>query len=245
MAQLARTGLKEIDRLFKQEVAGTVAEKIEGIVRLTAPQAIGQVSLIGVLARIQAAHPGLQFELHLEDEETNVVNEKIDIGIRHGVIRDNRFVARQVVEVPFFIVAALALLDRIGHPRSLAELQMDPVIGTLDKKTGKPWPWYFRQAGQWVPRDLAFISNSAQAECAAAVAGIGIAQLPGFLAAPHLRSGALVELLPKRAPSPWALSIYRPQRNPVPVRVRIVYDNLVNELSNPLTLPVGQWSDKS
>ena len=233
-AQRAKSSLDAIDGLFTQARREANTDIVEGVVRVTAPQAIGQAALIDLLARLQQAHSGLQFELHLEDEDTDVVNERIDIGIRHGVIRDSRFVARQVAEVPFFLVAAPTLLQRVGPPRTLSALQASPVVGTLDKRTGKPWPWLFKNAPQWIPRQLAFISNSAQAECAAAVAGIGFAQLPGFLATPHLQSGALVEILAKHAPAPWALSVYRPQRSPVPARVRTVYDALVQALPDVL-----------
>lgn len=235
LAQLARKGVEGIDCLFQQaEEAGT---QLEGTVRLTAPDAIGQSSLVTSLARLRQRYPGLRFELHLEDDETNVIDEQIDIGIRHGLIRDSRFVARQVAEVPFFIVAAPALLAELGMPASLAELQQYAVVSTIDQRTGKPWPWFFRQEAQWTPRDLAFISNSTQSECAAVLAGFGFAQLPGFIAIPHLRSGALVEILPTLAPAPWALSVYRPQRSPVPARVRVVYDALVSDFSNPAFFP--------
>lgn len=237
-AELARRGLDGVDALFTAP-ASRATGPVEGVVRLTAPQPIGQTALIASLARLQAVHPGLRFELHLEDEETDVVDERIDIGIRHGLIRDSRFVARQVAEVPFFIVAAPALLERIGVPRTLAELQLGPVIGTLDRRTGKPWPWFLKQLPQWVPRQLAFTSNSTQAECAAALAGLGVAQLPGFVAAPHLQQGTLVAVLPKLAPPPWPISVYRPQRSPVSARVRKVYDALVKDFSNPQLFPVG------
>jgi DNA-binding transcriptional LysR family regulator len=119
------------------------AQQVEGTVRLTAPEAIGQASLVHSLARLRQHYPDLHFELHLEDDETNVVDEQIDIGIRHGLIRDSRFVARQVAEVHFFMVAAPGLLAQCGVPQTLEALQQQPVVGTIDQRTGKPWPWFF------------------------------------------------------------------------------------------------------
>ncbi|KJV34885.1 LysR family transcriptional regulator [Aquitalea magnusonii] len=237
LAHIARQGVEGIDCLFRGAEANA-AQQVEGTVRLTAPEAIGQTSLVHSLARLRQQYPGLHFELHLEDDETDVVDEQIDIGIRHGLIRDSRFVARQVAEVPFYMVAAPGLLARCGVPRTLKDVQQQPVVGTIDQRTGKPWPWFFRQESQWIPRELAFISNSTQAECAAVLAGFGFAQMPGFVAIPHLRSGELVEVLPELAPTPWALSVYRPQRSPVPARVRVVYDWLVSDFSNPAFFPL-------
>lgn len=242
-AELAKRGIDGVDALFTAPASSSTG-KVDGVVRLTAPQPIGQTTLIASLARLQAVCPGLQFEVHLEDEETDVVDERIDIGIRHGLIRDSRFVARQVAEVPFFIVAAPTLLKRTAVPRALTDLQLGPVIGTLDRRTGKPWPWFLWQQPQWVPRKLAFTSNSTQAECEAALAGMGFAQLPGFVAAPHLQRGTLVEVLPELAPPPWPISVYRPQRSPVSARVRTVYDALVRDFSNPERFLVGS-SDRT
>ena len=59
------------------------------------------------------------------------------------------------------------------------------------------------------------------------LAGVGFGQLTAYLAAPHLRTGRLVEVLPELAPEPWSLSVYRPQRGPVAARIRLVFDRLV------------------
>ncbi|WP_199055008.1 LysR family transcriptional regulator [Aquitalea sp. ASV15] len=238
LAAQARLSVEGIDSLFRQ-AEDSATQPVEGHVRLTAPEAIGQASLVHSLARLRQQHPGLRFELHLEDDETNVVDEQIDIGIRHGLIRDSRFVARQVAEVRFFMVASPALLQQTGSPQSLAELQAQPVVSTIDQRTGRPWPWFFRQDAQWIPREPALLGNSTQAECAAALAGLGFAQLPGFIAIPHLRQGTLCEVLPALAPMPWALSVYRPQRSPVPPRMRAVYDWLVRDFSNPDFFPAS------
>jgi hypothetical protein len=45
-----------------------------------------------------------------------------------------------------------------------------------------------------------------------------------------MQSGALVSVLEAEAPEPWPINVYRPQRAPVPARVRLVYDELVRVL---------------
>ena len=62
------------------------------------------------------------------------------------------------------------------------------------------------------------------------LAGLGIGQMAGVLVADHLRSGALKEVLAETAPKPWPLSVYRVQRQPVPARIRLVYEALVEGL---------------
>lgn len=67
----------------------------------------------------------------------------------------------------------------------------------------------------------------------AVLAGLGFGQLADFSVAEHIRAGRLVAVLPEQTPSPWGVYVYRPQRGPVAERVRIVFDHLVEVLSDP------------
>jgi DNA-binding transcriptional LysR family regulator len=51
------------------------------------------------------------------------------------------------------------------------------------------------------------------------------------LAQDLLRQEKLVRVLEEVEPVPWDLYIYRPQRGPVPPRIRLVFDHLVSRLS--------------
>lgn len=228
-AARARLGLQGVDALFsaRSEVR---QEALAGLVRITAPRGLERGWLAPVLGELCAEHPGLQLDLRLSDQFADVVDEQIDIGIRLGSLRDSRFVARAVVQVPFHIVASPALIARCGAPRSLQELAERPCTVAIDPNTGKPWAWFLARGQQWLPRAPAFATDDTRAEADAVVAGIGFGQLTAFLAQPHLRAGRLVEVLPELRPEPWSLSVYRPQRGPVAARIRLVFDRLVARL---------------
>jgi DNA-binding transcriptional LysR family regulator len=83
----------------------------------------------------------------------------------------------------------------------------------------------------YVPSHTAFSSDDPMAECEAVLAGVGIGQLSISTAGPFLHSGELVEVLPHLRPRAWPLTVYRVRRSPVPARVRIVFDSLVEALS--------------
>jgi DNA-binding transcriptional LysR family regulator len=53
---------------------------------------------------------------------------------------------------------------------------------------------------------------------------------PRYVAEPWLRSGHLVRVLERHEPEPWPIYVYRVQRAPVPARVRLVYDALIEVL---------------
>jgi DNA-binding transcriptional LysR family regulator len=236
LAQQARAGIDGIDGLFRQRDA-RAGDEIAGMVRLTAPVALGDSHLVPLLAGLQATHPELRFELHLSDQATDVVDEKIDLGIRVGFMRDSRFVARVATRMPFHIVATPALIERCGMPTSLAELGKCPITAAVDPATGRPWPWFLADGQQWNPRQPIFTANDTRAEFQAVLAGLGFGQIAGFYAVPELRRGSLRAVLPVFAPAPWNVNVYRPQRGPVAARVRVVFDALVRAFADPAFFP--------
>jgi DNA-binding transcriptional LysR family regulator len=72
----------------------------------------------------------------------------------------------------------------------------------------------------------------AEAERDAVLAGVRYAQLPHYLVAAALDSGRLVEVLGEFAPPAWDVFVYRPQRGPVPPRIRRVFDAIVEAMSD-------------
>ncbi|MFS2002787.1 LysR family transcriptional regulator [Duganella sp. CT11-25] len=232
LAARARDSLLQLDTLFAP--ASAAAEPaLPTRVRITAPRSLGRMHLLPALARLALAHPSIVVDLRLSDEITDVVDEQIDIGVRMGFMRDNRFVARAVAKMAFVIVGAPALLKRTGAPASPDALAALPTIGFVDGGTGRVWPWYLADDRQFMQASPAFMTDDPEAERDAALAGIGYAQVAHYLAAPHLASGRLVTVLDAFAPPAWDLFVYRPQRGPVPPRIRRVFDAIVEAFAVP------------
>lgn len=227
----ARNLVAGMDEVFKRRRSRAPSEHV-GIVRITAPPFIGRSLLMRTLAPVQRAWAELQIDLRLSEAFADVVDQQIDVGIRVGMLRDSRLVARQVTQVPFCVVAAPELVERIGRPTDIQQLSTLPTTALVDRNTGRLWPWLFREGKQFSPAKPAFITDDPEAECDAVLAGIGIGQLSGLLAAEHLRSGRLVNLMTRHASEMWTLFVYRAQPGPVPARVRIVFDALVQALAD-------------
>jgi DNA-binding transcriptional LysR family regulator len=51
-----------------------------------------------------------------------------------------------------------------------------------------------------------------------------------YLALPLLRAGKVISVLDDVAPEPWPVYVYRPQRGPVPARIRLVFDAVLAAL---------------
>jgi len=230
LLERARAAVAGVDTLF-QPRAHRALSSHAGTVRVAAPSVIGRSLLPDALAPRVAEHPGLVIDLRLSEVVADVVQQQIDVGVRIGALRDSRFVVRPVAKVHFLVVASPALLDRVGTPRDLDGLFARPTTGFIDRNNGRTWAWHFKGGRQVTPENPAFVTDDPEAECAAAVAGFGFSQVPAFMAAPHLRAGRLVSLFDSLAPDPWPLYVYRVQRTPVPARVRLVYDTLLEAMA--------------
>jgi DNA-binding transcriptional LysR family regulator len=177
-------------------------------------------------------HPLLRFDVQFSDTHADVVDDRIDIGVRFGSMRDSRYVARSVAPQPFRTVGTPELIARHGKPKSIEQLHDLPTTSLRDHSTGKAWPWYFAGGQHISPLNPRFLSSDSEAEFDAVMAGMGFGQLPGFMADPHIASGRLVPVLQKHQPEPWDIYVYRPQRGPVPARIRLVFDQLVVRLAS-------------
>lgn len=204
--------------------------EVAGIVRLAAPGALGRGLVMRALGPTLAAHPRLTLDLRLSEALADAVDQRIDVGVRIGTLRDSRFVARSAARISFHVVAAPALVERVGLPHAVDDLQALPTTALIDRNSGRPWPWHFKASKSFMPTP-AFVTDDPEAELEAALAGLGFAQLPNYLAGAHLRAGRLVEALRSDAPTPWSVSVYRSSRSPVPQRVKLVFDRLVEAMA--------------
>ncbi|QJD91149.1 LysR family transcriptional regulator [Duganella dendranthematis] len=231
LAAQARDSVQRVDALFQPPAEAATAQ-MEGLVRLTAPVALGRMLMLPLLSALSGDHPLLRFDVQFSDTHADVVDDRIDIGVRFGSMRDSRYVARSVAPQPFRTVGTPELIARHGKPKSIEQLHDLPTTSLRDHSTGKAWPWYFAGGQHISPLNPRFLSSDSEAEFDAVMAGMGFGQLPGFMADPHIASGRLVPVLQKHQPEPWDIYVYRPQRGPVPARIRLVFDQLVARLAS-------------
>ena len=225
LAERARTAVGGVDALFHRTDRRALSQHA-GTVRVTAPHVYARL-IPQALAPLLASYPGLVLDLRLSEQHADVVDQQIDIGVRAGPMRDARFVARSVGRMPLHVVGAPSLIEKVGTPHDIDALSALPLTALIDRSSGRPWPWAFSRKRLVTVSLPAFLTDDIDAECAAVLAGVGFGQLIGPLAEPWLQSGALVAVLVADAPEPWPIQVYRPQRSPVPARVRLVYDALI------------------
>ncbi len=231
-----RPALEQFEDLWRTPGSDQQAS-LSGTVRITAPHSLGTRAVLPALERVAERHPGITLDVRLSDRISNTVDEGIDVGIRVGFMRDSRFVARKAADMRLPIVAAPRLIKKVGVPENIDALSSLPVTVALDINTGRPWPWHFKAGRQWTPTAPTLVADNADMEMGAALAGIAFAQLADYMAAPYIASGKLVQVLENEEPPTWGLYVYRPQRGPIPGRVRAVFDEMLVAVGSLPALP--------
>jgi len=234
LAEHAREMVTGVDGLFHHSDKQSDKD-LAGLVRITTPSIIGRHHLLQSLLPLINRHPGLRLELGVTNLVADVVDKKIDIGVRIGQLRDSGFVARSVAKISFHIVGTPELVAARGKPKTPQDLSKLPTTALMDGNTGRIWPWYFAENHLLTPTASTFVTDDPEVECNAVLAGVGYGQLSSHQAEPYIRSGQLVTVLDEYQPEPWDLYVYRPQRGPVPARIRLVFDRIVEILSDPAT----------
>lgn len=214
------------------EALQSARREVGGTLRVTAPRSVGQHLVLPLIGPFMQDHPEVNVELELEDRFTDVVADKIDIGFRVGPSMDRNVVARRLLDVQHWICAAPEYLERHGRPREWEDLSRHRCTGFRHVNTGRLMPWEFADQGETAYRDVAasFVTNDVDAEVSAVLAGVGIGQIPNYVAAPLIREGRLVHLLAKHNSERMGLYIYYPQRTYVPPRARRFIDFAVARL---------------
>lgn len=221
-----RTAMEELQSA-RREVLGTL--------RITAPRSLGLHVLLPLLPSFMEEHPDLRVDLELEDRLTDVVMEKIDVGFRMGPAMDRNVVARRLMDIEQWICASPAYIERHGRPLRWEDLAQHRCTGFRHPNTGKLMPWEYTDGKETITyAEVAacFATNDVDAEAQAVLVGIGIGEIPSYIAAPLIQDGRLVRLLPEHSSQRIGLYIYYGQRMNLPHRTRRFIDFAVARLQS-------------
>jgi LysR family transcriptional regulator for bpeEF and oprC len=189
-----------------------------GRLKVDMASAIANVILLPALPSFMQQYPDIQLELGVSDTNIDLLTDNIDCVIRGGELNDTSLIAKRIAELTFVTCAAPSYLQQYGIPQTPEELSSKHrVIYYRSRKTNRVMPLRFsnRQQSMEIQQQGCPLSvNDSTAQLTATLSGLGVSQLPLFMAQPYLDSGKLQLLLPdwQRAAFPLYL-IYPPGRH--------------------------------
>ena len=219
-----RVVIEELDALG--EAVKNRSGSVSGRLKLTAPLSFGNKQLVPALVDFATRYPEVSLEVDFSDRVVNLVDEGFDAAVRIGHQSDASTVVRKLCESRIVFAASPAYLAKHGTPAIPQELSgHDCVVDTNFKDRDS---WHFRSDGKALTvnvRGRIYLSN-ADACVAAAEAGLGITQVPSFVAGDAIHAGRLLPLLRGMEPSAVPVQAVYPPGRHLALKVRALVDFL-------------------
>jgi LysR family transcriptional regulator for bpeEF and oprC len=198
----------------------------KGRLRIDVGGSLASLFLIPKMPAFVERYPEIQVEIGVSDRPIDLLSENVDCVIRGGPLTEQALVARHVGDSPWVTCATPAYLARHGTPTHPSELESGHVIAShLSARTGRPSPLVFERDGKRfeIEGRHRVAVNESNAHLAAALAGLGIAQMPAFM----LQEGAKGELkavLAAWQPTPLPLHVLYPPNRHLSAKLRAFVD---------------------
>lgn len=189
-----------------------IRDEPSGVLRVTAPTALGAIWLAPRLVRFYAAFPQIRIRLLLVDHELDISNLEADVAIRPWPANQNDVIQRKLMQVDQHLYASPDYLERKGAPSSRDDLDGHDFVAYgprhLAPIPNLNWPLALGRAAGERPRDSLLEANTINGMMKAAEAGLGLAGLPDYVARDNDR---LTRVMPDEAGPPFEVYLLYPQ----------------------------------
>ncbi|MBW8719973.1 MAG: LysR family transcriptional regulator [Variovorax paradoxus] len=205
------------------------------MVRISAPKAFARRVLHPHILDFLQRHPEVDVQLIVEDRDIDPIREGVDLVVRLTTKPPEGLVARQLMPVAHILCASpryLAQGAAIAHPRDLLAHSCLS-LGEHERDNH----WCFRKGDEDEAEVVVrgrYVSNHSEVRLEAALAGLGVACVPAFMAQQALKDGSVMRVL-----ADWefqgnynghAYILYPPSRFTVP-KCRVLIDHLLDALA--------------
>ena len=217
--------------------------KPQGIIKISAPYALGRRVIAPLLAQFKAAYPYVECRLDVTDRTVNLVDDQIDLAIRQGILPDSSWIMRRLVPDHRITAASPVYLNRhspITHPNDLKMHQC--LLLRFAGYTRFHWQFQIngRVAYQTVQGDLD--SSSSEILTAWAVADLGVVQQSLWSLSHALDAQQLVPILAPYEVTGLHIHALTPERKSRTLKVDLLLDYLEEHLqAHPITQRVVHY----
>jgi len=209
--------------------------KPKGPLRIDVHGTLARYFVMPGLPEFLADYPDIELHMSEGDRLVDLVREGVDCVLRAGVPRDSDMIVRSVATLDEVTVASAAYVARFGTPAPLEALaDGHRMVGFHSSASGAILPLEFVVDGKPcnVMLPVSITVTAAESYVAAARIGLGLVQVPRYRVEADLKSGALVEVLPKQPPSPTPVSLMFPRNRQLSPRVRVFIEWVARQFAS-------------
>jgi DNA-binding transcriptional LysR family regulator len=203
---------------------------VNGLIKVNVPVSFGLLELAPLWADFMTKYPDVVLDITLADRVVDLVEEGFDLAVRIARLPNSSLVSRKLASTRMVLCASPGYLKRHGKPKHPSELTEHAVLSYTLLATGDQWDFDGPQGKVSVTVTPVMRSNSGDTCIAAARKNKGVIFQPSFMVGADLRSGALVELMPKYRSLEFGIYAVYPTRQHVSPKVRAMIDFLSNAM---------------
>ncbi len=216
-----------------EEAIARIQAEPQGLVRVSSPSPLIYLQLAGMIARFMTKCPKVKVHLESTNRRVDPIREGFDLAIRvrFPPLDDSDLVIRKLGDSRQRLVASPMLLDGcFSRPLVPADLTAMPSLAWGPSHSDHEWRLDGPEgATAVIPHAPRLITEDMVALREAALAGIGVCQLPTIVAREDVKAGRLVDILPQWAPRAGIVHAAFPSRRGLLPSVRSLVDFLAEE----------------
>ena len=220
-----------------EETESTISQSTrtpKGRLRVDVPASIGRRIIVPALADFFERYPEIDLEMGCSDRPVDLLQEGVDCVIRGNDPLDQSLVVRRLGSVRMVTCATPGYLAKFGTPMIPTDLERHMVVNYFSSKTGKIYDFDFVKDDiktEIVSRHRMAL-NDGDACLVAGLAGLGVIQLPTFMAQDHIASGELQIVLGEYLSESIPIHVLYPQNRHLSTKVRAFVDWTAELFSN-------------
>ena len=204
-----------------------------GKLKIASSVAFGESQLLPALAKFMDDYPEIEVSLDLMDREVNLQAEGYDAVVCFNELSsDPDILVRRIMHSHRVLCASPAYVERFGAPQDISELRNHNCLRLAGNSARNIWVESGEKNGRGFEARGSFEGSNTVVIYRAALAGVGIARLPCYMADQKFRSGELVRILPDySAASTDIVVMFADRRNLAP-KTRAFIDFLVSQFGS-------------
>jgi len=204
-----------------------------GLIRVNAPVTFGNLHLAPLWGEFRSRHPKVVLDITLGERIVDLVEEGYDLAVRIAQLPSSSLISRKLSSTRMVLCASPAYLRRAGRPKHPSDLAGHAILAYSHLSSGNDWTFDSPQGHVTVHTTPWLRCNSGDTCRVGALHHQGIILQPSFLVGDDLRSGALVEVMPRYRAIELDIHAVYPSRKHVSSKVRLMIDFLVDAFRRP------------
>ncbi|MEH6473695.1 MAG: LysR substrate-binding domain-containing protein [Halopseudomonas sp.] len=242
-ANTARRVLEELTAC--EETLKSQNDAPSGILKLNVPVSYGRLYIRPLLKEFCRRYPNITIDIHYDDAYVDIIEQGVDVSIRSGSVQDSQLIVRQLSPIDFIVCGSRDYLDRYGAPCGPEAFNDHSWIRFRFKQTGKLLP--IRMPGSAGVNEYDpirnFIVNDGESMAEHCAEGLGLTQIPHFIARNWLRSDRLLPLFPSLRQEGTGVYLLYAKREYLPTRVKVFIDFITEAIQTRGETPRTTWAE--